>query len=181
MNYDEQPIITFTEYSFPQMQKYYRHVMKPTPVIFLMILVYFYLMGERIGYIISNGNMLLTIGYILLIILLPVLIFARPYFSSIPKKWFAVQSADKPNGQTITFTIEGFTTESHGESETVSKSFGYADIRRISDGGEMFYIIVESAFILIDKNGFKSGNPDLLAGLLTEKVTDKKKFKMWKH
>ena len=173
MDYNNNPIIVYTAYSYKQMKEYQ---------------LYFYRRLRVCFYIISPILFPVMIMYIYAFILnffantepfeLPVIAFAVPFgvlFSFIylsfalyyTKKRHKTVTAHLQSGQTCFFRNNDYIMDMHHQDASGSMTFNYSIIIRAVETKRMFYLHIDNQMAtLIDKQGFKNGSPEELRQIL---------------
>ena len=173
MDYNNNPIIVYTAYSYKQMKEYQ---------------LYFYRSLRICFYLISPIIIAVTIMSIFYVIFetrssaepiqLPVIAFAIPismlfflgYMSFAlyyTKKRHKTMTVHLQSGQTCAFRNNDYTMEMNHPDASGSMTFQYNTILRAVETKNMFYLHTDKQIAtLLDKQGFKNGSPEELRQIL---------------
>jgi len=180
MNYDKEPIVVFTPYTFDQMREYQRFIFRSLRYVFYFmaaVLVLYFIQLLTAGLETSAIHQLLVdddysfIPTGLLPVLIPVFLVAfigaQSFGLFYTKKKHNEMTVHAKEGQTYYFRNIEFDVEMHSPDAEGKTACGFDTIRSAAETDKMFYLFTAKyQAYLVDKNGFKKGSPEKFRKLL---------------
>jgi len=177
MDYDGNPIIVHTTYTFKQMKGFYLYQVRYIRYIFFVVLPFAFLgiltsvsegMSEDVGVfeaiLVFLPTISLTFG-------LGLAGFGLFY----TKKSYQRLVSNLPNGQTYTFRSLDYDVEMHSSNISGKFTNSYHLITRVRETKSMFYLYIDKRTSqLVDKQGFNAGTPEEFRQLLLKNIPPKK-------
>lgn len=177
MNYDIDPIVVYTPYTFGQMKRFHFIQMRILRFYFAILMV---LMIAVFGISLANesfsgGAALELIERFATPLAILVVLGPMSFVLYYTKKRHKTATLHIKDGQTYTFHGQSFDVETHGEQASGKFTYHYDVLYRILETNDMFYLYTNKfTACLVDKQGFRSGSPESLRRLLLENVPAKK-------
>ena len=174
MNYDIDPIIVHTPYTFKQMKEYQRYFFRHFRRISLPLFVFLTFMSLMSLPIIIDLDYFNVLEIFQMFIPAIAMIFALGLMSFAPfytKKRHKTIAVGLQNGQTCVFRNSEYDTEMQ-DSDVMSKTTcSYNVIYRAVETKKMFYLFTDKQIAtLVDKQGFKNKTPEDLRQLLSRNL-----------
>ena len=176
-NFDENPVVVGTEYTYEQLKKF-----QVTHLKRYRIIAYLLLIPVALSIILSYLNYYRSpipydfpfVPYIVAIVVLVVAVVLLLNGAFYTRSAYDKKAAAYEGGQRFRFLNDGFYLESPAAHAKQTAMMGYSLISRGIETPDMFYLYISSrAAYLISKAGFITGTEEDLRELLSRKVDEK--------
>ena len=182
MNYDSEPIIVHTPYTFKQMKTLHRYHVRRISYILSGIwgvILLFAMLSSALPSESEASFVDIFQQYIpIILILLISIIFLN---NSYTKKKHETATKLLKNGQMYYFRNGKYDAISKNDAYTGKDTYSYDALHGVRETAEMFYLYInKAAVMLIDKAGFQKGTPEELRLLLRRSLPAQKCKRLFK-
>ena len=181
MDYDINPIIVYTAYSYKQMKEYQFYYVRRIRffyyVITAVLIAYWiiYLQPFTLDHILALRSSTMFIPAFSLTFGTLFGLGAVSFAFNYTEKIHNTTTVHLQNGQTCFFRNNAYDMEMHHSDVSGKVTYNYSVLTRAVETKRMFYLHTDKRVAtLIDKNGFKSGTPEDLRQLLLRNLTASK-------
>jgi hypothetical protein len=180
VNYDKDPIIVFTPYTFEQMKEFQRYSYRNLRLMFFILIAVLamYIIQSIVALagdptifrlLIEDTSVIIRF---LIIFFFVALLGIQSFGLLYTKKKHQVAASHQKDGQTYSFRNSEYDVEMHHSDAEGKKVYSYHSIFSATETKHMFYLYTgkHSAF-LVDKQGFKNSSPEEFRQLLKKNIS----------
>lgn len=185
MDYDQNPVIVHTQYTYEEMKGFQRHHVRNSRRFSIVVTVFLCLVliplwasmltsGGAEGELADELFLMFLPSAILLLIVavLPLLIYSGVFYT---RKQHERATKLLRQGQRYEFRFYDFSVITEQESYAGQSMVHYQNLYRVSETRDMFYLYIDKRqAYLVSKQGFQSGAPDDLRYILQNNIPPRK-------